>query len=459
MCERVELEVFFATKHPRARSTRPQDSVNTVPDEFYKRDEKLQKRLSTEVDALARRPENSTCADCGEPKRIRFCSVTLGVFLCNRCYGLHRALGAHVTRGKVLGLDAWKPEEVELLRSIGNAKARAVYEARCATSGVTPPVSTASDREVAAWIKDKYERRKYYDASALTAAASQPAPRPPPAAAVAAVAVAAAPPAANQKQSAPPAAVDLLGDGLPTAPPAPLASFAASSATASATSSATTMFDDFFGLDLSAGQSMAAPALAAPVPVPAFATPAATTAAASLPMVQQPNVMSMCAAGPMAATSPQGYANPTFGAFTTNQPIIQPMQQQMPPAGMAPMGMAPTGWQQHQGATLQQHAIMPTHPGMGMAMGSVGRMSETGGLGGPGVGMMPQAQPFGGACAMRPGPSVGYSQQPVAGYGAPGGLGMSGGGSAPPRPGPSLGGGAAPGGGARSKDDIMALFR
>ena len=174
------------------------------------------------------------------------------------------------------------------------------------------------------------------------------------------------------------------------------------------------------------------------------------------------------AAGAMAATSPQGYANPTFGAFTTNQPIIQPMQQQMLPAGMAPMGMAPTGmaptgWQQHQGATPQQHATMPTHPGMGMAMGNVVRMSEMGGLGGPGVGMMPQAQPFGGACAMRPGPSVGYSQQPVAGYGAPGGFGMSGGGSAPPRPGPSPGGSAAPppgpGGGARSKDDIMALFR
>ena len=99
-----------------------------MSDEFaYKRDEKLQKRLSAEVDALAKLPGNATCADCGDPKRIRFCSVTLGVFLCNRCYGVHRALGAHVTRVKCLGLDAWKPEEVEFLRSNGNDKVNAKY--------------------------------------------------------------------------------------------------------------------------------------------------------------------------------------------------------------------------------------------------------------------------------------------------------------------------------------------
>ena len=127
----------------------------------YKRDAKLQARLSTEVEALAKLAANSSCADCGDPKRVRFCSVTLGVFLCNRCYGLHRALGAHVTRGKCLGLDAWKPEEVELLRKVGNANARSRYEARL-PPGSARPTATSSDREVAAWIKNKYERRAYY---------------------------------------------------------------------------------------------------------------------------------------------------------------------------------------------------------------------------------------------------------------------------------------------------------
>ena len=40
-----------------------------MSDEFaYKRDEKLQKRLSAEVDALAKLPGNATCADCGDPQ-------------------------------------------------------------------------------------------------------------------------------------------------------------------------------------------------------------------------------------------------------------------------------------------------------------------------------------------------------------------------------------------------------
>ena len=48
--------------------------------------------------------------------------VTLGVFLCNRCYGLHRALGAHITRVKCLGLDLWAPDEVENAEAIVHAQ-------------------------------------------------------------------------------------------------------------------------------------------------------------------------------------------------------------------------------------------------------------------------------------------------------------------------------------------------
>ena len=131
----------------------------------YKRDTKLQARLSAEVERLAKLPANSVCADCDERRRIRFVSVTLGVFLCNRCYGLHRALGAHVTRGKCLGLDAWKPEEVELLRAVGNVKAAALYEARVPPD-LPRPTAASPDREVAAWIRDKYERRRYCAAAA-----------------------------------------------------------------------------------------------------------------------------------------------------------------------------------------------------------------------------------------------------------------------------------------------------
>lgn len=74
------------------------------------------------VRALAKLPGNDKCADCGA-KFPRFASVTLGVFLCNRCYGIHRAVGAHVTRTKCIGLDTWKRHEVDTMRTVGNARA------------------------------------------------------------------------------------------------------------------------------------------------------------------------------------------------------------------------------------------------------------------------------------------------------------------------------------------------
>ena len=194
----------------------------------YKRDAKLQARLNSEVDALAKQPDNACCADCGDPKRIRFCSVTLGIFLCNRCYGLHRALGAHVTRVKCLGLDAWKPEEVDLLRARGNARASSQYEATIPPGHQRPTVSSP-DREVATWIRDKYERKKYYQEAATALAPPMPAAVPFTAAATAARAPAAAP-AQRVVTRTPSAApeVDLLGDLLcgasmqsTTAPPAP----------------------------------------------------------------------------------------------------------------------------------------------------------------------------------------------------------------------------------------------
>ena len=166
------LRSFTFTKlrsHIESQNWKKYSSPMTSDDFAWKRDATLQARLSAEVEALARQPENKECADCGETRRIRFCSVTLGVFLCNRCYGLHRALGAHVTRCKCLGLDCWKPEEVWLLRSVGNQRARLTFEAD-QQADRPRPTPTSSDRDVASWIKDKYERRLWYSEGNLSPA-------------------------------------------------------------------------------------------------------------------------------------------------------------------------------------------------------------------------------------------------------------------------------------------------
>ena len=175
----------------------------------YKRDTKLQERLAKEVLQLLKLPANSACADCGATRTVRFCSVTLGVFLCNRCYGIHRNVGAHVTRTKCVGLDTWHPDEVATLRAIGNARAKAIREA-LAPADVARPTEASPDREADRWIRDKYEREKYY--------AAQPVVTTPAAAASAPAAAAAASVTRAQQQ---PADWTAFGDwSQPTAPTA-----------------------------------------------------------------------------------------------------------------------------------------------------------------------------------------------------------------------------------------------
>ena len=120
----------------------------------YKRDTKLQEKLLKEVQKLVKLPSNATCADCGATRTVRFCSITLGTFICNRCYGIHRAVGAHITRGKCIGLDAWAPDEVDRLRTVGNARAKLIWEAMVPAS-VTIPTAISTDKEVEIWIRNK----------------------------------------------------------------------------------------------------------------------------------------------------------------------------------------------------------------------------------------------------------------------------------------------------------------
>ena len=164
-------------------STRKIVFAHMADDPFaYKRDKKLQERLSAEILQLLKLPGNSACADCDATRTVRFCSVTLGVFLCNRCYAIHRNVGAHVTRTKCVGLDTWHPDEIAKLRAVGNRRANAEYEAN--VGDARKPTAASPDSEAERWIRDKYERRKFYRAAAAPAA-----PAPAPAAAATAPAV------------------------------------------------------------------------------------------------------------------------------------------------------------------------------------------------------------------------------------------------------------------------------
>ena len=42
-------------------------------------------------------------------------SFASGVFLCIRCSGIHRGMGTHISKVKSVDLDAWTPEQMEVL--------------------------------------------------------------------------------------------------------------------------------------------------------------------------------------------------------------------------------------------------------------------------------------------------------------------------------------------------------
>eukprot|EP00602_Paraphysomonas_sp_CaronLab_P000435 CAMPEP_0185018314 /NCGR_PEP_ID=MMETSP1103-20130426/1077_1 /TAXON_ID=36769 /ORGANISM="Paraphysomonas bandaiensis, Strain Caron Lab Isolate" /LENGTH=442 /DNA_ID=CAMNT_0027548081 /DNA_START=54 /DNA_END=1382 /DNA_ORIENTATION=+ len=116
---------------------------------------KLRKRL----EALLKRPENQSCADCGK-RGPRWASANLGTFFCIECSGIHRNLGVHISFVRSVNLDSWTVKQVEFMEEWGNARANAYYEAKLPPS-VSKPRENDPVRVVERFIRDKYELKRY----------------------------------------------------------------------------------------------------------------------------------------------------------------------------------------------------------------------------------------------------------------------------------------------------------
>ncbi|XP_042332826.1 stromal membrane-associated protein 1 isoform X2 [Sceloporus undulatus] len=124
---------------------------------------------------LLREEDNKYCADC-EAKGPRWASWNTGVFICIRCAGIHRNLGVHISRVKSVNLDQWTPEQIQCMQEMGNTKARLLYEANLPENFRRPQ----TDQAVEFFIRDKYEKKKYYDKNAIqvTSMSSSDLPQP-----------------------------------------------------------------------------------------------------------------------------------------------------------------------------------------------------------------------------------------------------------------------------------------
>lgn len=71
-----------------------------------------------------------TAAMCDYVSDPEWASYNIGIFVCKRCAGVHRSMGAHISKVKHLKLDRWEDSQVNRMREEGNAAARLHYEER-----------------------------------------------------------------------------------------------------------------------------------------------------------------------------------------------------------------------------------------------------------------------------------------------------------------------------------------
>jgi len=70
------------------------------------------------IESLLHLPGNEECADCGA-LGPEWASANQGTVICIDCAGVHRSLGAHISKVKSTRLDAWKTEEMRAFRAQG----------------------------------------------------------------------------------------------------------------------------------------------------------------------------------------------------------------------------------------------------------------------------------------------------------------------------------------------------
>ncbi|XP_029926050.1 stromal membrane-associated protein 1-like isoform X2 [Myripristis murdjan] len=136
--------------------------------------QKLNEQHQAILSKMLREEDNKYCADC-EAKGPRWASWNLGVFMCIRCAGIHRNLGVHISRVKSVNLDQWTPEQIQSMVDMGNTRARQLYEAHLPENFRRPQ----TDQAVEVFIRDKYERKKYYDENAAVTAPKSSEAAPP----------------------------------------------------------------------------------------------------------------------------------------------------------------------------------------------------------------------------------------------------------------------------------------
>jgi len=110
---------------------------------------------------LMKQPHNSECADC-TATRPGWAALPHGVFVCIDCAQLHRGIGRHISQVKAIntGTYLWYPHEAAVMEQVGNKVARELCMG-AAPSGISKPDRDAPTSEKLAFVKSKYEQKRW----------------------------------------------------------------------------------------------------------------------------------------------------------------------------------------------------------------------------------------------------------------------------------------------------------